>query len=60
MYDEAGREVGRLIDEALAPGSYAKTFDGSGYASGVYFYVLESRSRNGVSLREMKKMLLIK
>ncbi len=60
IYDEAGREVGRLIDGPLAPGSYTRTFDGAGFASGVYFYVLDARSRDGSSFREMKKMLLIR
>jgi hypothetical protein len=38
VYDVLGREVAVLVNERRAPGTYRDTFDGSGLASGVYFY----------------------
>jgi photosystem II stability/assembly factor-like uncharacterized protein len=40
VYDILGREVAVLVHERKLPGSYEVTFDGSGLASGVYFYRL--------------------
>ncbi len=46
VYDILGREIATLIpplgggQEGLKPGSYEVTWDGSRYASGVYFYKL--------------------
>lgn len=40
VYDCLGREVATLLNEKLAPGAYQRTFDGTGRASGVYFYRL--------------------
>ena len=44
VYDLLGREVARLVDETLAPGSYEARFDGADLASGVYLYRLVSGS----------------
>jgi hypothetical protein len=55
IYDIAGREVQTLVNEVLQPGSYEVTFDGSGFASGVYFYQLTAGS-----YRETRKMVLVK
>ena len=55
VYDILGREVAKLVNEKLKPGTYEVTFDGSNYASGVYFYKLISDD-----FSEIKKMLLIK
>ena len=54
IYDVLGREV-FSINEFKKAGSHETVFDGSGRASGVYFYSLES---NG--LKETKKMLMVK
>ena len=40
MFDVLGREVATLVNEVLEPGSYERIFDGTGLASGVYFYRL--------------------
>jgi Secretion system C-terminal sorting domain len=40
VYDLLGREVAVLVNERKAPGSYTVQFNGSGLASGVYFYRL--------------------
>jgi photosystem II stability/assembly factor-like uncharacterized protein len=61
IYDILGREVATVIpppgggQEGLKPGSYEVTWDGSRYASGVYFYKLVTDE-----YVETKKMVLIK
>jgi photosystem II stability/assembly factor-like uncharacterized protein len=55
IYDVAGREVATLVNETKNPGEYTVQWDGSGYASGIYFYTLR-----GGSFFETKKMLLVK
>ncbi len=55
VYDVLGREVETLVDGKQTPGEYIVRFDGSRYASGVYFCVL--RAGGNVQVR---KMLLLK
>jgi hypothetical protein len=42
VYDVLGKEVATLVNEKQSPGVYEVTFDGSGLASGMYFYRLTS------------------
>jgi hypothetical protein len=55
VFDIMGREIQTLVNEKLIPGTYEVTFDGSNYASGVYFYQIKSND-----FIQTKKMLLIK
>ncbi|MCX6165764.1 MAG: T9SS type A sorting domain-containing protein, partial [Ignavibacteriae bacterium] len=55
IYDIVGKEISSLVNEYKNPGSYIVDFDGTSFASGTYFYRLES---NGFV--ETKKMMLIK
>jgi hypothetical protein len=55
VYDALGREVAVLVDEERPAGSYRDTFDGSGLASGVYYYRLTAGS-----FTDTKKMVLMK
>jgi hypothetical protein len=55
VYDTAGRKVQTLIDSDLNRGFYTATFNGTGMASGVYFY----RLITGNSVLT-KKMVLVK
>lgn len=55
IYDALGKELRVLLNEELKPGSYEIDFDGSGLASGIYFY----RLRSG-EFSDMKKMVLVK
>ena len=55
VYNILGTEVKILVDEYKKAGNYAVEFDGSGLASGVYFYQLEV---NGFI--SSKRMLLLK
>lgn len=42
VFDQLGREVRTLVNGELTAGRYEYEFDGSGLASGVYFYRLEA------------------
>ena len=55
IYDIAGREITRLVNQELVPGIYEYNFDGSYLSSGMYFYTLESNS-----FSETKRMILLK
>lgn len=60
VYDAAGREVAVLVDALQSAGVHSAAFDGSGHASGVYIYRLESESSDGERYRSVKKMILVK
>jgi len=55
IYDIGGRLVSNIVNDVIGPGFYRITWDGSGVASGIYFY--ELRSQENVLAR---KMMLIK
>ncbi|MCX6160445.1 MAG: YCF48-related protein [Ignavibacteriae bacterium] len=55
VYDVMGREVEMLVNERQATGSYEAVWDGSRFASGVYFYRLTAEG-----FGETKRMTLIK
>jgi hypothetical protein len=55
VYNALGREIETLVNEALQPGTYEVTFNGSRYNSGVYFYRLQAGN-----FSETRRMLLIK
>jgi len=55
IYDITGRELETLVNEALQPGTYEVTFDGSNLNSGVYFYQLITGE-----YKETRKLVLLK
>ena len=55
IFDILGREVSTLVNDKLQPGSYEIEWNGSNFASGVYFYKLTAGD-----FTETKKMLLVK
>jgi hypothetical protein len=55
VYDITGREIQTLVNEKLNPGTYEVTFDGSNFASGIYFYQLRSGD-----FIQTKKLILLK
>ena len=55
VYDSRGSEVAVLVNEELLPGSYEYKWDGSRFASGVYFYRLRTNEFTAT-----KRMMLIK
>ncbi|MCB1059422.1 MAG: T9SS type A sorting domain-containing protein [Calditrichaeota bacterium] len=55
VFDVTGRQVATLVDETMNAGAHVVTFDGSGFASGVYFSLLDF---DGTSMT--RKMVLLK
>ena len=55
IYDVLGREVRTLVNDVKMAGNYSVDFNASEFASGVYFYRLESGT-----FSEIKRMMLIK
>jgi hypothetical protein len=55
IYDLLGREVATLVNEKLGPGTYARQWDASGVASGVYYYRLSAGN-----LVTTRKLVLLK
>lgn len=55
VYDILGREVKVLVNEVKNAGHYETVFDGSHFASGVYFYRIEAGD-----FVQSKKMVLVK
>ena len=55
IYDLLGREVAALVNELLQPGSYEVQWNGTDFASGIYFYKLMVGDFIAV-----KKMVLLK
>jgi len=55
VYNVMGQVVDRLVEDRLTAGVHRVMFDGSGYASGVYFYRLSAPGFTAT-----RKMLLIK
>ena len=55
VFDILGREIMILVNEQLNPATYEVTWDGTNFASGIYFYSLETKE-----YKETKKMTLVK
>lgn len=55
IYDVLGREVKTLVNDIKAAGNYEIEFNGSEFASGIYFYRMESGDYT-----EVKKLVLLK
>jgi hypothetical protein len=55
VFDVLGREVSTLVNEEKQPGTYIVDFNGESFASGVYFYRIES-----AQFTEVKRMVLLK
>jgi hypothetical protein len=56
-----GREIAVLVNQSLHPGTYELEWDGTNYASGVYYYKLSVlNSKSPVEYEQTKRMVLIK
>ncbi|HEX04623.1 MAG TPA: T9SS type A sorting domain-containing protein, partial [Bacteroidetes bacterium] len=56
VFDVLGREVVRLVDGPMIAGSHTFTFDGSEFASGVYFLRVSSVMHGD----QIQKLILLK
>ncbi len=55
VFDLSGKEISTLVDEVQSPGFYSINFDGSGLASGIYYYQLVTDD-----VKLTKKLLLVR
>lgn len=55
IFNSMGQEVKKLVNEFKSPGSYSVDFNATEFASGTYFYKLET-----ADFTETKKMTLVK
>lgn len=55
IYDILGREVQTLVNDFKKAGYYEVSFDGTNFASGIYFYKIEAGN-----FANTKKMLIVK
>ena len=56
VFDAVGRKVSVLADQVYSPGVYQLDWDATAYASGVYFYRMESEGK----LIDTRTMMLLK
>jgi hypothetical protein len=59
VYDISGREVKTLANDTKQAGYYTVGFNGSDFASGMYFYRITAEG-NGQKFVMIKKMLMLK
>ncbi len=57
VYNILGQQVKTLVNDYVNTGSYTLTFDGSGYASGIYLVQMTTQS---TSASQVRKMMLVK
>jgi len=55
IFDASGKTVQTLVNENLSAGNYKIGFEGTGLASGIYFYRIET-----AEFSDVKKMVLVK
>ena len=62
VYDILGKEIATLVNESQKSGNYEVEFNASNFASGVYFYRLQSGNpdKSGQVFTETKKMILLR
>ncbi len=60
VYDLSGQEVASLVNGNRESSFYTAEFDGSNYASGVYFYRINAIAGNGEIFNKTLKMVLTK
>ena len=59
VYDMLGNEVATLVDKAQTAGIYSAVFDGTSFASGVYFYRVSASSGNE-TFNKTYRMIILK
>jgi hypothetical protein len=55
VYDITGKQIAELVNGTYKAGSYTADFDGSNFASGVYFYKIETADYTSI-----RKMIFVK
>lgn len=64
IHNVLGEKIAELVSAKQSAGTYGVTWDAAGYATGIYFYTLETKSIDNAAsqkeYRKIKKMILIK
>ena len=61
IYNSLGQSIEAVVNEVQSAGNYSVQWDGTNYASGIYFYAFEVIDQNQSILhKEMKKLILLK
>jgi hypothetical protein len=62
IYDVLGRKQATLLERDYAPGRHEVRFDGRGWPSGTYFYVIEMNAAGSQeqAFRAVQKMVLLR
>ena len=61
VFNTLGEKVAVLINENRSAGNYSTEWDGTGYSSGIYFYVFRAlSSTNNNQIIESRKMILLR
>ena len=61
IYNSLGQELAEILNSLQSPGTYFVKWDGTRFASGIYYYSFEVKDQNDRLLhREMKKLILLK
>ena len=60
VVDLLGRQVRTLVDENYSIGEHSTEFDGSGLASGTYYYRMTVKKNGGIAFQQTKGLTLLK
>ena len=60
IYNVAGQNIHKLVSGRQTAGEYTIYWDANGYASGIYFYKLITKSQKQNAIFQTRKMILIK
>ena len=60
IFNVLGEEIVILTNRQFSTGSHTINFNAANLQSGIYFYEMKSKGKNGVSTTTAKKMVLIK
>ncbi len=60
VYDIIGREVAKLVDGEIEAGYHTAVFDGSKYASGIYFVRMTAQGSDAKPYVKTMKIVLMK
>lgn len=60
VYDMLGKEVMELVNNNFSAGTYAVDMNANGLSTGIYMYSISASTESGNTLRDTKKLMLVK
>lgn len=60
VYDMLGKEVMELVNNNFSAGTYAVDMNANGLSTGIYLYSISASTESGNTLRDTKKLMLVK